>query len=163
MAASWAPSVEQVHAVIFTRGGGTFGPATRPTSVQVVEIVDQLATELVGEVGSFDPSAVIPGFVGSPGDVVTLGELARRTAVLGSALQVEDAFFPEHGDSSRGDRLLTQYLTALKRLRQAVDDVAAAVEGGDGVAGLGTIGFDRGLLATEHTSAGLGLLPEQLV
>lgn len=127
---TWRPAVADVQAVVPTRGGGAFSDRTTPTAAQVDLLVDQLVAEVVGEVGRFDAALVIDPDPSHPGgDVVTLGHLAHRAAVLGTALQVEDGWFPEQGGTERGERLHAQYLTALARLRSAIAELG---EGGSG-------------------------------
>lgn len=129
--AEWAPTHQQVHALLHQRVDGGFTETTQPTIAQVQEIVDQVVTDIVGETGSFDPAVVVNP--DSPvADQKTLSHLAARAAVLGAASQVEDTFFPEQqavnvftaeGVQGTGSQ---QHLYA--RYRRAVEALIRAVE-----------------------------------
>lgn len=125
---SWEPTPPDVKSVIPQRlNGQPFSETTTPNVEQVAAIIGDLVGEVIGEVGSFDPSDVLNPSA-PPADQVTLGDLAKRAAQLGAASQIEDSFFPEqqtnavYGAEQDGgnQHLYARYRRALELLRGAV-------------------------------------------
>lgn len=129
MTAAWAPTPDEIHAVIPARAGSGFSTTTRPSVAEVMVVVAQIVADVVSEVGAFDPSTVISD-ASDPDDQVTVGDMARWAASLGAASAIEGAFFPEQqqsGDQSPGGVLYQRYKDALARFKKVLEDRAAAV------------------------------------
>jgi hypothetical protein len=140
VATSWDPSTADVASVIPTRVLGTTGTLanftndTRPTALQVTELVVTAVREVASAVGSFDPGVVTnPDGVARGDDPITLGDLAREAAKLGAASLVELTFFAEHVNSGRSPypQLLERQALALSTLRRAVELVVEVQVGDD--------------------------------
>jgi hypothetical protein len=115
--ADWLPSVADVGAVLRARtvdpdGNelGTFTDATRPTGVQVAELIAGGVADVYGEVGIV-PDVLLPQ--------------ARRVSALGTAILVELSYYPEQTNSARSAYVALRdlYETHLKRLTVAVGEV----------------------------------------
>lgn len=118
-APSWAPTLADVHALTPTRGGRNpsgWDEATAPTAAQVEHVVEQVAVEVLGHVGRFDPDAPI--------GETTLGQLASWTVALGAAALVEQGAFPEQNNGREGlaEDLRERYTAALASLARTVAD-----------------------------------------
>lgn len=128
MTPSWAPTSDEVHAVIPTRARQQpFNETSVPTVAEVRSIIEQICTEVVAEVGPFDPSKNLSH---SADDAQrTVGDMARWAATLGAASTVELGFFPEQqtlGDTTPGQILYQRYQQALARLKASIEAIATA-------------------------------------
>lgn len=129
MAVDWLPTPADVGAILRARtvdvNGvelGTFTAETRPTDVQVLEIIDSVVSEIGSQILTV-PEELQP--------------FARRIAAIGAACLVELTFWPEQiaSDQSPYDRLIEWYNKAFTRLVTAANDVNDGGEvGGDDIA-----------------------------
>lgn len=120
MALTWAPEPEDVHSHIPQRiEGRPFSSETVPTDEQVQEIIDDISNTIYVSIGSIDP--------GTP----ALRAHAQFVAELGSAANVERAFWPEQnrGDGSQYQILYDRYLAELAKLIELLGEAS-------GVAGI---------------------------
>jgi hypothetical protein len=98
----WMPSPEDVGAVIRTRTKnrvkelGTFTDETRPTRDEIIPLIDAVVQRITARAGKIPDS---------------LQALARRTAALGVACDVELGYFPEQVAEGRSpyEQLRTLY------------------------------------------------------
>lgn len=126
---SWAPTHQEVHGVIPARAEPEgFSDTSRPSVADVMSVVGQIVSEVVAEVGAFDPATTIsdPADTETP---VTLGSMARWAATLGAAATLEAGFFPEQqqlGDTSVSTILYARYTAALARLKATIAGLTAA-------------------------------------
>lgn len=103
--------------------GQPFDDDSIPSRDDVRSLASQVVTEIVGDVGGFDPAWVTnPDEVAAGGVAVTLADLARWAATLGTASYVETSLFPEQNEtaSATGTQLYQRYKEAIDRLRVAV-------------------------------------------
>lgn len=112
MTTTWAPTTDDVKALIPQRTGGRpFDEDTIPTLSDVAALIEQIVAEVEGEAGTIPADDRIEAF-------------ARRVVALGTAAQVELAFFPEQtglGDTTVGQILFGKYQTLLERLRTQLE------------------------------------------
>ena len=136
MAYDWAPSVEDVGALLRARTVeadtgeelGTFTDDTRPTSTAVVSLIDAATDDVVSAVGG-----QVPQGAGVP---------ARRVAALGAALLVELTYFPEQLETGQSayERLKELYDARLTALIPKIEaDTGTDVE--TGASGMPLFGF----------------------
>lgn len=121
----WLPTPSDVKAIIPQRlNGAPFGATTIPTGDEVVLLIGQVATDVVGDLGSFDSSATV-----DTDEQVTVGDVARGVVALGAAAYVEQSFFPEQSTDvvTSATVLFRRYEAAVDRLRRLV----ASIGGGD--------------------------------
>lgn len=113
----WAPSVESVAVYVTSRTverngaqPSTFTATTRPTNVQVANLAEQSAEEVLAAVGGSMPSVLEPA--------------ARKVASVLAAADIELTYFPNSlgGETSPYDRLRERYQELLLRLIQQVSD-----------------------------------------
>lgn len=127
---TWLPKVEDVAAIIPERTDqttGTFTARTRPSFDHVSSIIEAQRSQLVGEVGAFNPTRIINPEA-DPDDRVSLGDLARDAVALGAASQIEDRYFPEQQtgqfaglDSTPSQHLYARYRRAVELLKNQAD------------------------------------------
>lgn len=104
MSRVWEPAPDDVKAQLPVRIGRPFDDTTKPSLVEVLNLISQVAVEIELEVG------VIP----SP-----LYEEAGRVAVLGTAYYIEATLIPEQqmATGSGADRFWALYQRGLASLR----------------------------------------------
>lgn len=114
---SWAPGVEDVSGLVQ-------GWAHAADISGVVPLIDQAAAEVVGEVGSFNPSLEINPEA-PQSDRITLGDLARNASALRAAYHWASGLAPELSVDFTPS-LHARYLDALARLRSHVNRLTAS-------------------------------------
>lgn len=105
MTETWAPAVEDVHALIPHRNGGEpWNNTSQPTAAQVDSLIDGRVAEVLGALGGTVP--------------VTLKAQAAHVVKLGVAADIELAYrgVATGGEDGAGPSLLNRYETSLERL-----------------------------------------------
>lgn len=130
--ADWTPTVEEIGAVLRARTKddvgnelGTFTTATRPTAVQVAELIAQAVGEVRDEHG--DPDR------GDNRDPSQAYNALKREAILTTAMQVELTYFPEQVTAGRSPypALVVQRDRAAVIAGKAVQELASGGEVGE--------------------------------
>ncbi len=135
MAYDWAPSVEDVGAILRARTTksetgeelGTFTDETRPTSTAVVSLIDDATDDVVSAVGGQVPKG--------------LERPARRTATIRAAMLVELTYFQEQLETGQSSypQLREWYTEQLAVLTGRIDDTTGT--DADGSFGTPLFGF----------------------
>lgn len=132
----YRPSVVKVAALLRTRTRdsngvelGMFTSATRPTATEVEAIIDEVLSELAGQVADRQGNLPAP-----------LHDQARRCVSLGVAATIELSYFTEQAaaDRSAATGFREMHEGCLKRLERSASAYAPAGSAGGG-AGLGTM------------------------
>jgi hypothetical protein len=132
VATDWAPTVDAVGAQLRARTKdangnelGTFTEDTRPTGVQVEELIDRATGDMI----SVLPDPMDPKW----------NDRASGVAVLGAAMRVELSFFPEQVATGRSPypQLKALYDDELKRLVNAAQGGDTAMDGSGALAPAG--------------------------
>ncbi len=98
------PSPDDVHALIALRPA--FTSTSKPTVTEVLRLIAMRTADVLGEL---DAVAVPASLLG----------LAQRTIALGTAADIESAYFPEQQQAdSQHANLMSRYLQALQRFQQ---------------------------------------------
>lgn len=109
------PTVDEIGSLLTARTSdsagdelGTFTGATRPTNLQVEELIDMAVADVASRIGADIPEAYWPD--------------ARRLAGLQAAALVESSFFPREisADSSAYRQYTAMYISAVERLTARV-------------------------------------------